>query len=93
MMYEFHEYHNLREGLDIHITAHKFNGESSWNAAAYLVPAGASSICLFRVEYPTVRTPEQFADMLRTIRAQTACELERWGGVVGKRIGANDSLY
>lgn len=84
MMYEYQEYHELREGLRLHIYCHKPDATPVWTAAAHLVPASDSSIVIVRAEYPDVRTADQFAEMLRSMRSQTALELERWGNVVAR---------
>lgn len=84
MMYEYQEYHELREGLRLHIYCYKPEGSPVWMASAHLVPSTDNSIVLIRAEYPEIRTAEQFAEMLRAMRSQSALELERWGGVVAR---------
>lgn len=87
MMYEFREYHDLREGVTLLIDCVKPIGDAKWTATAYIDAREPGALPIVRMQFENVRNAEQFADMVRAVRNAAAYELERWAGVVSKNAG------
>lgn len=88
MMYEFREYHDLREGVTLLIDCVKPIGESKWTATAYIDAREPGALPIVRMQFENVRTADQFAGMIRAVRNSAAYELERWAVIVSKNASS-----
>ena len=92
MMYQYQEYHDLREGVTLFIDCVKPMGETHWTATAYIDARDSGALPIVRQQFDNVRNAEQLANMIRTMRNAAAYELERWAGIVSKNAGVSDGI-